>query len=193
MKLFNLSHLDQQYLSLKPPKALPENYFSFIEIHLKNDKVIRAKGFYKYDDQMDEIVLSDIDLTNFKNINNSVDVEFVGDELDDKSKYFFIISACSYLIYYRFMKFPNIEENLLTHEKLAFVTSFSPMSILEQEWLRQTSRFHRTYANLFEKNIDNEVEKALVRINQEADKISEEVISFKRKFLKDLNKRLHQE
>ena len=167
-KLFNLTHNGHQYISTLSPSTLPEKDFSFVEISYINDIVTSVSGSFDIDGESDQIVLSDLDLSQYlKKLEeldlNHLKIHFIGkkedeeneEHKDDINKKFFILSLCSYLIYFYFMKFPEeLSLDLLDNSMFSYLTSFSPINELEREWIKQVAIFHRTFSKLF-KNISS--------------------------------------
>lgn len=211
MELYNLTYNDQQFISTLPPDRLPEDNYSMIEIEY--DKTAKVKGTYKGE----EIILENLDIASYVNKLKDFksDLEFIGDDnanKEDKNVKIFILSLCSYLIYFDFMENKS-SIDLLDNEAFKHFLSLSPSNDVEKSWQKQISVFYNTFSyifpskwksDIFKKDleiyikdyvkgyinrkliqIDKATDDAIERINQEADEISNEMKTFRKKLLKN--------
>jgi len=195
MRLYNLTYEDEYLVSCVKPVSLPEENYTLVEVIYSEDVIHKIKGTYKWDVEK-ECILTNLNISKYleklKEIENNDKIFINLRETDlsesERIKQTFIILLSSYLVYFNFLEFPyNIDLHLLTNEKLKYFTSFSPMNNLEYSFMQQVCIFHRFFSQIFKEDVEKDVKNGIQKINNEVDKLVEEVKEYKRKFLKDIN------
>lgn len=193
MRLYNLTYENEYLVSCVKPVSLPEENYTLVEIVYSENVIHKIKGTYKWDIEK-ECILTDLNISKYleklREIENKDKIFINIRETDlnesERIKQIFIVLLSSYLVYFNFLEFPyQIDLHLLTNEKLKYFTSFSPMNQLEDSFMQQVSIFHRSFSQVFQ--ISEEINDGLEKINNEVDKLVEEVKEYKRKFLKEIH------
>jgi len=191
MRLYNLTYENKYLVSCVKPVSLPEENYTLVEVIYSEDVIHKIKGTYKCGVEK-ECILTNLSISKYleklKEIENKDKIFINLRETDlnesERIKQIFIILLSSYLVYFNFLEFPYyIDLHLLTNEKLKYFTSFSAMNNLEDSFLEQVCIFHRFFSQIFREDV---VETGIQEINNEVDKLVEEVKEYKRKFLKDI-------
>ena len=153
-RLYNLTYEGKQYVSTIEPIKLPEDNYSFVEISYDEKLIISVKAVYVIDGKKEDIILSDLDFLHYlKDIDNKTDdTVFIGVEEQPKNKneLFFIISVCSYLVYFHFMKFDyELSLDLLDTNAIEYFVSEKFTDVVQEAWKIQVSEFYKRYRYLF--------------------------------------------
>ena len=161
MKLFNLTFDKIQYVSSISPEFLPDDNYSFIEIEYNDEIVTSIKGTYIYDSIKKECILSDIDISLYlmkllKVKEISYDLEFIKDpECPKYTKItkIFILSLCSYLVYFDFKEIPfELSLEILDNNMFKYFLSYelnSNNNDVELSWNEQVKQFSNSFTTVF--------------------------------------------
>lgn len=161
--LFNLTYEGKQYVSTIAPSRLPTDNYSFVEIVYDDKMVIHVRGSYVFDGKKEEIILSDLDFFFYlKKLNSTEDtkdredneIEFMGvEQPENKEELIFILSVCSYLVYFHFSNLPyDLSLDLLDNNAIKLFTlndSKNNLNIVSEAWNTQVITFGKRYFYLF--------------------------------------------
>src|SRR5665647_961908 len=183
-KLYNLTYEGKQYISTIAPTNYPPDNYSFVEITYDNSIVISVKSNYILNGKKEDIILSDLDffkyLKEIKHIKplkeaertkEAEDTEFMGLEKqpENKTELIFILSVCSYLVYFHFMNLPcELSLDLLDNNAIKFFLSSAKMSNpLFEAWNLQVDTFAKSFSYLFPSKFSLQKEEILENNAQE--------------------------
>lgn len=160
-KLYNLTCEGRQFISMKPPNALPSAYYSLVEICYTPSIIKSVKGIYvgKNESEVSECLFGDLDLdtilvgddndnymtrlrkyiytleeTDKDNIIHSNDIiDFSKQEKNDVLEKIFMIGVGSILVYYHFMTIDQETIGYPFHPvQIDFPTDIIDIRILDQ-------------------------------------------------------------
>lgn len=166
--LFNLTYEGKQYVSTISPSRLPTDNYSFVEIVYDDKMVIHVRGTYVFEGKKEEIILSDLDFFSYlkklkslkedtEDTKNQEDneIEFMGvEQPENKEELIFILSVCSYLVYFHFLNLPyDLSLDLLDNNAIKLfisnLDSKNSLNIVSEAWNTQVITFGKRYFYLF--------------------------------------------
>jgi hypothetical protein len=158
-KLYNLTCEGHQFMSVKPPTAVPDSYYSLVEVCYTSSIIKSIKGIYVGETEAEtcECIYNDLDLdtvlngegTYLNRIRNYIDrleqtdkdniihgdsiIDFGDENISDVLEKVFLIGLGSVLVYYHFI---SVDQETIGHPfypvRIEFPTEEIDVTVLDQ-------------------------------------------------------------